>query len=524
MHNCTTVTVEPAPQLIEPISSEQPQAADPSTGQTSVKLGRYELLGEIASGGMATVYLGRSLGAGGFQRLVAIKRMHPHIERDEEFVASFLEEARLAARIRHPNVVATLDVEDGEAPFLVMEYIEGDRLSGLIKEHVNRQRAGLPLQVALRVAIDSLDGLHAAHELHDDDGVALDLIHRDISPQNVLVGVDGVSRVTDFGIAKAIGRASHTREGELKGKIAYMSPEQLTNPTAIDRRVDVFAMGIIVWEMLTGRRLFRAATDMETIGVVLHADIPLIRPLAPTVPERVEAIVMRALARDPSQRWATAQDFARALDSIGLAAPQRVVADFVKATVGEKLERERARLRSGWVVNTPTGSVSGGSRSRELPVSEVRRTGSLLLTHPQPKTKPWLLLAVTAVGCVLVGTVGALAYRLSHRPSEPIVRVIANNSNGISTTTLPVQTPTQVPTNGAINGGVPAVSDQQNTAQNSGQIAAQDAGVVADNNARRVRNTGRIPGRNTGRNTVRTHHVDEPDNGCNPYVQRCPNQ
>jgi serine/threonine-protein kinase len=342
-----------------------------------VRLGRYELLGEIASGGMATVFLGRAVGARGFSRLVAIKRMHPHLERDEEFVTSFLEEARLAARIRHPNVVATLDVEDGDAPYLVMEYVEGDRLSGLIKEHVSRAREGLPLPIALRIAIDALEGLHAAHDLRDDDGAPLDLIHRDISPQNVLVGVDGVARVTDFGIAKAAGRASHTREGELKGKIAYMAPEQLTNPTGIDRRVDVFAMGVVCWEMLTGRRLFRAATDIETIGVILHHEVTKVRAVAPAVPERVEAVVMRALERDPAARWQSAQDFARALESLGLAAPSRVVAEFVKTTVGDKLARERARLRGGWATQTPTPmSASGVKPTGEFVVSEVRRTGA----------------------------------------------------------------------------------------------------------------------------------------------------
>jgi serine/threonine-protein kinase len=477
---------------VEP-SSETALATNPD----GVRLGRYELLGEIASGGMATVFLGRAVGARGFSRLVAIKRMHPHLERDEEFVTSFLEEARLAARIRHPNVVATLDVEDGEAPYLVMEYVEGDRLSGLIKEHVSRAKEGLPIPIALRVAIDALEGLNAAHDLRDDDGEPLDLIHRDISPQNVLVGVDGVARVTDFGIAKAAGRASHTREGELKGKIAYMAPEQLTNPTGIDRRVDVFAMGVVCWEMLTGRRLFRAATDIETIGVILHHDVTTLRAVAPHIPERVEAVVMRALERDPSRRWNSAQDFARALESLGLAAPTRVVADFVKETVGDKLARERARLRSGWSTNTPTPGVAARKATGEVIVSEVRRTatGSVIAPNPaatQPnagRTKLVVISSLSAVAVLVLAIVAIVA--VTRKPevrTQEVVRVVA------------VPTPSQA-SGAQSNGANQGESNGGNGAVANAAASADAGAAVQDNNGtqtgmrrRRIRRTQRSSG------------------------------
>lgn len=470
-----------------------------------VRLGRYELLGEIASGGMATVFLGRAVGARGFSRLVAIKRMHPHLERDEEFVTAFLEEARLAARIRHPNCVATLDVEDGEAPYLVMEYVEGDRLSGLIKEHVSRAQQGLPVPVAIRISVDALEGLHAAHDLRDDDGEPLDLIHRDISPQNVLVGVDGVARVTDFGIAKAAGRASHTREGELKGKIAYMAPEQLTNPTGIDRRVDVFAMGVVCWEMLTGRRLFRAATDIETIGVILHHEVTAIRAVAPHVPERVEQVVMRALERDPSRRWNSAQDFARALESLGLAAPTRVVADFVKETVGDKVARERARLRSGWSTNTPSPSNGGGSRkTQEVSVSEVRRTatGSIVtdaaaIAAPAPARSKGTILAIAGVGglaVIALAAVAIVALTRKHEPAvqQPMVRVVE----------VPVVRTVQA-SNGASAAGSEASGDAGASVAQAANGATGTNGATtatgATGPARRANTTG--SGRRTQRNS-----------------------
>ncbi|HSQ67748.1 MAG TPA: serine/threonine-protein kinase, partial [Polyangiaceae bacterium] len=216
-------------------------------------IGRYVLCDAIASGGMATVHLGRLLGPVGFSRTVAIKRLHPHFARDPEFVAMFLDEARLAARIRHPNVVSTLDVVvlQGEL-FVVMDYVHGEALSKLI-----RANGAVPPPIAASIIAGVLYGLHAAHEAKTDDGAPLHIVHRDISPQNVLVGVDGSARVVDFGVAKAVGRLQTTREGALKGKIAYMSPEQISTDS-VDRRTDIYAASVVLWEMLTGKRLYQA--------------------------------------------------------------------------------------------------------------------------------------------------------------------------------------------------------------------------------------------------------------------------
>src|SRR5580700_10113505 len=216
---------------------------------TSAELtvGRYALHHEIASGGMATVHIGRLLGPVGFARTVAIKRLHAHMARNPEFVAMFLDEARLAARIRHPNVVSTLDVvaTEGEL-FVVMEYVPGDSLARLL--HAAREAGEpVPLPVAASIMVDVLHGLHAAHEASDERGQPLGLVHRDVSPHNVLVGTDGAAHVIDFGIAKAAGRAQVTREGQLKGKLAYMAPEQLkggTGGSKVDRRADVFGAAV----------------------------------------------------------------------------------------------------------------------------------------------------------------------------------------------------------------------------------------------------------------------------------------
>ncbi|HVY48161.1 MAG TPA: serine/threonine-protein kinase, partial [Minicystis sp.] len=275
--------------------------------------GRYEILRPIASGGMATVYLGRALGLGGFQRLIAVKVMHPHYAAEADFVSMFLDEARLAASIRHPNVVATLDVESGpEGLYIVMEYVEGPPLNALIK--AARQKGGrLPVPIALRVVLDTLAGLHAAHELTAPDGQPLRLVHRDVSPHNVLVGVDGISRITDFGVARAESRLVSTRDATVKGKVPYMPPEQLGG-MVVDRRADVYAVGVVLWELLTGERMIRG----EDPGAILAAAMrgPPAAPVdfAPGVPPALSDVCMRALLPH-EQRWATAAEFADALES-----------------------------------------------------------------------------------------------------------------------------------------------------------------------------------------------------------------
>jgi serine/threonine-protein kinase len=274
-------------------------------------LGRYELLEPIGSGGMAKVHLGRARGPHGFERMVAIKVCHPHLRDDAAFVSRFLDEARIAAKIRHPNVVATLDCgEEGNDLYLVMEWIEGDRLSGLVG------KGALAPGVAARILCDTLAGLQAAHELGN--------VHRDVSPQNILVGVDGVSRIADFGLAKALGASTVSRDGELRGKVAYMAPEQILGGT-IGPAIDVWAAGVVLWESLTGRRLFARETEAETINAVLRVE-----PTKPSGIAELDAVVARALARDPKERWASAHDMQIALESAVALPPARAIGEVVR--------------------------------------------------------------------------------------------------------------------------------------------------------------------------------------------------
>jgi len=290
---------------------------------------RYELVGELASGGMATVWLARMRRPMGFSRLVAVKCMHPQFAKDPAFATMFVDEARLTARLRHPNIVATLDIVSDEGHLLlVMEYIEGAAVSALLKANWNA-KSRIPIGIAAAVVHDLLLGLHAAHEAADDDGVPLSIVHRDVSPQNVIVGIDGHARVLDFGVAKARQNVHHSIDTEIKGKIPYMPPEQLCGE-ALDRRVDVYAAGVILWELLTGRRLFEGPSETVIARRVL--DDVVVPPSARIdgISSELDALVMKALAREANDRFANAEDMAHELARIVALAPRAEVASWVK--------------------------------------------------------------------------------------------------------------------------------------------------------------------------------------------------
>lgn len=301
-------------------------------------IGPY-LLGErLASGGMGVVHLGLKLGALGFQRLVAIKRLHEHLVHDAEFTIRFKDEIRLVSRLGHPNIVQTIDVVEQEGELaLVMEFVEGVTLHQLL---LDAREAGVlvPVPVAVGILSQALHGLHAAHEATDDAGRPLQLVHRDISPQNVMVGKAGLPKVLDFGVAKAESEVHVTRTGELTGKAAYMAPEQVCS-RAVDRRTDVFASGVVLWEALTGERLFRAPGAPESAALMNVLELRVRPPseLRDGVSAELDAIVLRALEREASRRFGTAREFALALESGTAVASASEIADFVSRLCGARL-------------------------------------------------------------------------------------------------------------------------------------------------------------------------------------------
>lgn len=318
-----------------------------------LRLGNYELLQELAAGGMATVYVARQIGAAGFERLVVIKRVHRHLLRDEEFTTMFLDESRLASKIHHPNVVPVTNVvEDNGELFLAMDYVDAITLSRLrfvSSRTETPSPAGLMKRlsppVVTRILADTLAGLHAAHEAVDMRGGRLELVHRDVSPQNILVGADGMARLIDFGIAKASQRATHTVTGSLKGKYAYMSPEQATGKE-IDRRTDVFAAGVVLYEALVGDRLFHADSQFEIVQKILEGDIPAPSTIAPEITPALDAVVAKALARNKEERYETAADFLEALERAAPIGSRRDVIEEVNFFCGRALEKQRQSLRT----------------------------------------------------------------------------------------------------------------------------------------------------------------------------------
>ncbi len=312
-------------------------------------LGRYELLLPIATGGMAVVWAARLRGSRGFQKIVAIKTIRPDLSDDPSFEDMLLDEASLASRIRHPHVVEIHDLGDENGvPYIVMEWIDGEPLHVLVKEA--SKSGGIPLPLCVRIGTQLCAGLHAAHELRDVDDKLVGLVHRDVSPQNVLVSWDGVAKLVDFGIAKAVGRVGGvTMAGTVKGKTAYLAPEQILGGE-VDRRSDVFATGTLLYAITTGKHPFRAEVDYETIANIVE-EKPPVRPgkLVPGFPAQLEKVIMTALEKDPAKRFQTASDMLRVLDH-ALPGNKRVstdedVAAFFRPLVAERFESKRARIK-----------------------------------------------------------------------------------------------------------------------------------------------------------------------------------
>lgn len=360
-----------------PADASGPSSSPLSMRQPLARIGRYALFDQFAVGGMATVHVGRLDGAGGFSRVVAIKRLLPNLVQNEEFTQMLLKEARLAARVRHPNVVPTIDVVASKGDvLLVLEYVHGEALSSLCRRQAKEKKELIPLDVALSVMQDMLQGLSAVHEAKDEKGKPLGLVHRDISPPNVIVGADGQARVLDFGIAKALEHLEDSNPNRVKGKSGYMSPEQIRGER-LTQRSDVFSAGIILWELLSTRRLFNAEQETERMQKILDGNYPKPTEFRPDLSSKVEAVAMQALELDPEKRFASPRDFAMALESAAPGASSRRVADWVNELAAETLA-SRARL----VAQVETWSDAAG----DLPInsSPFAAEAAVLLTPPPP--------------------------------------------------------------------------------------------------------------------------------------------
>jgi serine/threonine-protein kinase len=332
------------------------------------RFGKYRSLGRIGQGGMADVFLAVGRGPAGFNKLVVIKRLRDQVASDDAFRDMFLDEARLAARLNHPNVVQTYEVFEHEGAFFItMEYLEGQPLSKVARECAKR---GMRLQPAIsaRIISDALCGLHYAHEARDFDGEPLQIVHRDVSPQNIFVTYDGQVKVVDFGIAKAERSSTKTQAGFFKGKAAYMAPEQLEGG-AIDRRVDVFTTGIVLWELLAGRRLMAAESTAKTLVRLLRDPVPRVSEIASDIEPALDGIVARALQRDPAARYQTAGEMREALEQYLVQSGHSVRHEEIGRMVGEVFRDTRANLQRA--IREQMARVSEFPRSGTMPVASI---------------------------------------------------------------------------------------------------------------------------------------------------------
>jgi serine/threonine protein kinase len=425
--------------------------------RTSRMLGGYQLVAELARGGMGRVYLGRRSAHGGFERLVAIKVMHHQLAQDEGAVLMLLDEAHIASRVHHPNVVPVIDMgtyDDGH--YLVMDYVEGCSLHDLLRRDRTHRDAGLIVPIIL----EALHGLHAVHTLKNEDGVSYGIVHRDVSPHNLLVGLDGVCRVIDFGIAKAAARFSETQAGMYKGKLPYMAPEQLTSDSP-DARADVWAAGVTLYQALTGKQPFRGENDAATLHRVLAAPIEPPSTIGLRAPACLDAVILKALSRDVSQRYRSAQEFAEALRKVALAndllaAPSEIAA-WVEEACGEDLSKRRRRIKLVHDADHTAGNTPSMPRlwNEGPPVLESAEIDLTKLDEPSPSPKrssraPWIAAACVTIAIAGAGTFYG-AHALQHTsttataPRDPIVQIAASSAPPAAMAIPEVAAPVEAP-------------------------------------------------------------------------------
>jgi eukaryotic-like serine/threonine-protein kinase len=484
-------------------------------------LGKYQLIAELGRGGMADVFLAVARGKAGlgFSKLVVIKRLREHLANDEDFVAMLVDEARIAARLNHPNVVQMLEIDEvGGEYFLAMEYLDGQPLRRILQR--TEAITGFTKQMQYAVISDVLSGLHHAHELTDYDGTPLKVVHRDVTPHNVFITYDGQAKVVDFGIAKAVGRASETRHGIIKGKVPYMAPEQAAGQV-VDRRADIFSVGVMLWEIAVGKRLWQDVKEIDILRALIRGNIPSSpREADPSISPELDAICKKALAFKIEDRYATAADFQTDLDKVIVANGGRPAARDVGKVVSDAfadkreetkaiIEAQLAKLRdtsgdSFRPVKIPSTqrssttdafgaddeisvSISNEPTEENIPSSELAALrldapttpppeGTLASPTPAPRRNRIVLLAALALGSLLVIGVALAAGGSSTSTTVATATATASASSSAAPT---------VPTTSA--SAAPSASSEQNQITASfradppeARFSIDDAGVLAN--------------------------------------------
>ena len=386
-------------------------------------LGRYQLLARIATGGMGEVFLARLEGAAGFEKLYAVKRILPHLASEERFRSMLIAEAQIAARMSHPNICQVYELGESNGQlYIAMEYLEGTSVDGLLRG-AGKSQTPLDLGCIATIIRQTCDALHHAHELRDRDGAPLELVHRDVSPANIFVCTSGAAKVLDFGIAK-VKHGAQTQTGTVKGKYAYMAPEQLRGTGALSRKVDVFALGAVLFEMLALRRLFQRDTDYLTFRAVLEDPLPDVRRYRSDTPPPLADALARALARDPAERWPTARAFSDAvLAAIPAPWPEDRVGELVRSTMASDLAHTSDAIKTviarGPKPITPADAPLTQMSADDLPA--VDATAATSVAPPAGKTTSRApLLIVLALLVVGGAAVGVVMYMRAQK-TEPVV-------------------------------------------------------------------------------------------------------
>ena len=389
--------------------------------KTDRMFGRFELLMEMARGGMATLFLARIRGPESFEKLLMLKKIHDHLADEEEFIGMFLDEARIAALIHHPNVATIFDMGqiDGSY-FIAMEYVHGENLTSILRSAV-RQKRTFKWPYAVKIIADAAAGLHAAHELRSPEGELLGVVHRDVSPQNILVSYDGHVKIVDFGIAYAAERISHTQAGTLKGKVSYMSPEQTTS-RKLDRRSDVYSLGIVLYESVCLKRLFKEKNEAAALLRIKEGNFPKPREVRPDVPEPLERIILKALATDPDKRYQTAEDLEEAINTFlvskGYMVGRKQVAKSMESLFYQRKKIKDEQIKRASESTTSQAPMRGFGMSGTSTSLEAPAEPSTIGTNASLTLSPFLKFSIIGAAALAVA-LAAMMLILIFRKKEP---------------------------------------------------------------------------------------------------------
>ena len=459
---------------------------------TNRQFGKYHLISHLATGGMADIFLASQKSIGGFEKLLVIKRILPNLAKDRKFIEMFLDEARIAAQLNHPNVIQIFDLGQVQGRFFIaMEYLSGESLSYVIRNR-RKLKSTIPSHLAAGIIMQAAEGLHHAHEMTSADGSPLGIVHRDISPQNIFIQYDGGVKVVDFGIAKATMRSTKTKTGTLKGKYSYMSPEQVQG-VDLDARSDVFALGIVFWECLVGRKLFNQQNDLELLKAVVGTDAPSPKEINPYVPQELADIVLHALSRRREDRYQSAAEFRRDLAAYLKKTSQdsdtMAIGRFMREAFSDRISKKRSIIEGAKRLENDLGDNLFGDLQSYVSDTEISVPNSVVSVFPtssppyEKKTRK-MHLFLLFVFMTIIG--GSAAYLLFADGASTVTSVLSVDGADAKASNLVKRDAARHQSHKSIING--ATEDQKSDGAETS--SSPDAGLVATSSGGDYRHAG----------------------------------